>query len=1089
MVRVAQIAFLYFLRISFLFTVWARAEDVQADSFTEMAKEPYWHIGYEYSLHRTTMPRSGEGDLWVNYNEKDPKITLQGVAQSPKFGKGKITIFLDSAIKTMYVRIELEKLHRDQCLKYPFPPGTDEAEQKRLKTLRARQEKLQKAVHEAETDWETGKETQLLPWTDRYRLGIITKHGSSKMLGVTLRQGKRVVKRVDFIEMKVADHQPSSKFTDMLDPPSRSCLSPSEYQDVVGEIDLKPPHQRSSALNDLLLMLSSRDPVQDWTLGILLLQSALLPGDIAVMLEDPEPPRIEQWHHIAYDYTAVAASHPGHVSRSEGTMWINMEKRAFRLNGNAKNTKVGDLHIDLLVHSVDDPAIYANVVLDEEAEQECQRFTYPTLTDEPKEELEVSEKHPLEFLSISDVDGEDCGIFTAPLARGRWLHLWVDMESDNPDAFLRSEIHHNGKVLRSTHVKKWRTGEDVPVHVQPKNEWHCTSGDGVSRFASLDIRSMHQKSIQLEDALYSLRELSTDFSVRELLGLTGDLAIVVKVPLPPNLGTLDAVTFNFVTSFDGKHDVSGNLALDGRHGRLRVSVTDHSGVRITVAMDVGKAVAVKVEKPQQAAKCLKLNLRNGVAEEQTPFLGTGLFRKVEAVGEQECNHFQYAPGSGSEALDLWYSEEEQAICQIELQRLHQMSTVHTRIMTFIDSFMPEVELFSDFEGNEEEWTCDSTSVRPWLHHSSQKLSSSAAPTSATIGSITEALGMLGLVPSQASSVIGYLSWDEALSMRTSTSGLTLTLGESTPACCMEEGLQAKVTGVASPLVQLVDGERQCYGSDQKSEQEWIDEYATHLADPHRHPLGVCLSDGFYTGEGDKSTGSSQSSPEKSSADGVMSPLLKSFGFTFESIHPLKGFPQGLSGLSGQKLTGEVWRERHHGHGELRVDLEHRRLYLRSSTKDFSKGIPEVTSEIIYRGDRDKLWARSRLDDYEQCWQIDTSQALPGHQDHVLNPFRRGKLTGHSTIPGSSEAAQKYTFFIAPEKRVDIFVKDQSLSYLELTDLTRDVATGVHARGWITAPLSQEIFEVGQDWKCEQVLPDKYLDQLATWDLIQVFLPP
>ena len=27
-----------------------------------------------------------------------------------------------------------------------------------------------------------------------------------------------------------------------------------------------------------------------------------------------------------------------------------------------------------------------------------------------------------------------------------------------------------------------------------------------------------------------------------------------------------------------------------------MSVTDHSGVRITVAMDVGKAVAVKVEK-------------------------------------------------------------------------------------------------------------------------------------------------------------------------------------------------------------------------------------------------------------------------------------------------------------------------------------------------------------------------------------------------------------------------------------------------------------------------------------------------------------
>lgn len=51
-------------------------------------------------------------------------------------------------------------------------------------------------------------------------------------------------------------------------------------------------------------------------------------------------------------------------------------------------------------------------------------------------------------------------------------------------------------------------------------------------------------------------------------------------------------------------------------------------------------------------------------------------------------------------------------------------------------------------------------------------------------------------------------------------------------------------------------------------------------------------------------------------------------------------------------------------------------------------------------------------------------------------------------------AQKYTFFIAPEKRVDVFVdEDHTLAYLELTDLNRDVATGVHANSWITAPLS------------------------------------
>ena len=54
---------------------------------------------------------------------------------------------------------------------------------------------------------------------------------------------------------------------------------------------------------------------------------------------------------------------------------------------------------------------------------------------------------------------------------------------------------------------------------------------------------------------------------------------------------------------------------------------------------------------------------------------------------------------------------------------------------------------------------------------------------------------------------------------------------------------------------------------------------------------------------------------------------------------------------------------------------------------------------------------------------------------------------------AASEAQKYTFFIAPEKRVDIFVRDHTLGYLELTDLTRNVATGVRSTGWITAPLS------------------------------------
>ena len=52
---------------------------------------------------------------------------------------------------------------KDQCLKYPFPAGTDEKDQTRLQTLKVRQERIQKVVHEEEKDWETGK-VSLLHW-------------------------------------------------------------------------------------------------------------------------------------------------------------------------------------------------------------------------------------------------------------------------------------------------------------------------------------------------------------------------------------------------------------------------------------------------------------------------------------------------------------------------------------------------------------------------------------------------------------------------------------------------------------------------------------------------------------------------------------------------------------------------------------------------------------------------------------------------------------------------------------------------------------------------------------------------------------
>eukprot|EP00913_Durusdinium_trenchii_P035436 g33162.t1 len=332
---------------------------------------------------------------------------------------------------------------------------------------------------------------------------------------------------------------------------------------------------------------------------------------------------------------------------------------------------------------------------------------------------------------------------------------------------------------------------------------------------------------------------------------------------------------------------------------------------------------------------------------------------IEQPSEQlheECNHFHYSANGGVDSLDLWYSEEENAICQIDLTRSDAKDTVRLQVTTYLDSFMPEVSLFSDFHGDEDQWNCATTSRRPWLHHGEGLLSDSAAPTSETAGAITEALGMLGLLSSQATAVVSSLSWDEALSMRTSSSGMVLKRQDRAPPCCLTDGLQAE-SGMASPLVRSFD-----------------------------EMTGVCLSDGYYRHE-NAGPGPSTSVDDFVNDD-VMSPLLKTFGFTFESTHPLKGYPEGYGG-------------------------------------------------------------------------------------------------GHGAVPGSgSRTAQKYTFFIAPEKRVDVFVdEDHTLAYLELTDLNRDVATGVHANSWITAPLSEELFEVGEDWQCEQELPDawKQMQELGLWN--------
>merc|ERR1719436_692408 len=101
--------------------------------------------------------------------------------------------------------------------------------------------------------------------------------------------------------------------------------------------------------------------------------------------------------------------------------------------------------------------------------------------------------------------------------------------------------------------------------------------------------------------------------------------------------------------------------------------------------------------------------------------------------------------------------------------------------------------------------------------------------------------------------------------------------------------------------------------------------------------------------------------------------------------------------------------RHRGGGELRVDLAKRRLYLRSEAKNVSAGIPQVESRVIFRGDRGRLYARTKMDsdDFEQCWSVRTVEAVPAPKGGVQpNPFARGRLAGKGfSVPGVDSSVQ------------------------------------------------------------------------------------
>jgi hypothetical protein len=767
-----------------------------------------------------------------------------------------------------------------------------------------------------------------------------------------------------------------------------------------------------------------------------MLSALTVPGDVSVMIEDPEPPHPELLGGVSFDYTATVYNR-GARHTSDGSIWLNLEERAFRLRGEAKKTKVGPLMMDVIART-DDEKVYANVNLTVQEEHECVAYQYPTLNKMNIQALMDVEGQGLSFFTIAELADEDCGIFVAPLARDRWIHLWVDMESDNPDIILRSEIHKGGQVLRSTDVLRWHSGEDVSVSVWPEKGWHCEEHPGQRQLAHLGLREIHQHSVQLQDALYSLHNMRSGFALLEVLGLTGDVAIMVQEPELPELWRLPAVSFSYTLylgTSKALHTYMGSFAADLQHGRIRLTAgaTAAGTANVSVALEPGE-VAVRVQgSPEEAhgpsllgvSQCLNLSFDGAQPATEQPISAGGIFDGVEAIGKRECNRFTFlGTGAHAESVQFWFSQEDDAVCQLEVlppeNNRDNLVGALIHIPAYEVSYSPMPPSLAEAPKG---WHCVDAGGHAegvdtnWLKLAAEPTQSSL-PAGTALAKLAEAAGVVGLLPPRVANTLSRLVVSAPAFPRIGDEE-----GPNIPPHHAVETSSPAPT-VLPPLL----------------ESAWVD---------------------------------------------IFDPKLETFSFSFVStLGDLLHTPQQGRAEEAAATVGE---------GNLYVDLKRRRLFLLSRATNVSAGVPQVESRVIFRGDRGRLYVRNKIESehFEQCWSVNTADVLPSPPPGVhTNPFLQGNH-GREPLERPLDSHTYSVHYLDHKKRVEIFVdeKTKTLAGINLDDLDRGVSAGIRVRNWTTASLDDSWFEPSESiWRCHDIEFQEEADTLLHWDLLRVFFP-
>ncbi|CAK0846997.1 unnamed protein product [Prorocentrum cordatum] len=660
------------------------------------------HANYTFSLRRDSVERKGKGEVWLLFDKsKGPRFRIRGEAESQRFGHGEITLVVDTDQKMLYAHFKLDRsmdrLHESQCVKYRFPEPAKNAE--RMKFLRKRKERVMewKKHEEALLSKESDPPLLEVNWTKSYSLKwSLDKIGgnSKKVTGFEMRSPDgRAVKSVE-LKHVLPGHSAAPKLDreTLFVAPADDCRLDESIPDAqrLAEVELLPPHQKSSALNDLLLALQDHEKGDKWEQLFIALSVITVPGDVSVLIEDPVPPDLSNMHNVRFNYRAsLVQGGQGHTS--EGSVWLGLggEHRRFRLSGEAMGTKVGDLTMDLVAEA--GKKVYANVNLSAQLESQCVVYDYPTVDRQEKKHLHELASQGLAFFAIAELDSEDCCIFVAELARGRLLHIWVDKEqTDKPNMILRSEVHKNGEVLRTTDILDWSVNEGVQKNVKPKKEWGCAPHrEGDEQLARLGLsHPVHKKSVQLQDSLYALKELPADFTLMEILGLTGDVGIMVQEPKPPDLWAVPAVTFGYTVSlgqtdseFTDTTRIAGHFAADLNGNLIQITAgSSASGIsNVSVLLDP-EQLAVQVTEPDGKTSCLTLPVKDSQESEERIQEAPGVFEGVEEVNGSECDRFSYTgTGPHQERVKFWWSMEDKRVCRLLVETSDEYATGTAKI--------------------------------------------------------------------------------------------------------------------------------------------------------------------------------------------------------------------------------------------------------------------------------------------------------------------------------------------------------------------------------------------------------------------------